>query len=109
MAYNEKLAERIRQALAGRKALTEKKMFGGITFLLHGNMCCGVVNNDLVLRLGPAQGEKALKRPHVRECDFTGRPLKGMVMVASGGYKTDGALRKWVLQAADFALSLPAK
>lgn len=109
MAYDEKLAERIRKVLASRKALTEKKMFGGITFLLRGNMCCGVVNDDLVLRLGPEQGEKALKKPHARECDFTGRPMKGMVMVVPNGYKTDSALRKWVEQAADFASSLPAK
>jgi TfoX/Sxy family transcriptional regulator of competence genes len=85
-------------------------MFGGITFILRGHMCCGVVNDELVLRLGPEQGEKALKQPYTRECDFTGRPMKGMVMVTTpSGYKTDGALRKWVRQAADFVLSLPAK
>ena len=77
--------------------------------MLRGNMCCGVVNDELVLRLGPEQGEKALKKPYTRECDFTGRPMKGMVMVAPGGHKMDDALRKWVRQAADFVLSLPAK
>lgn len=109
MAYNENLAGRIRRVLAKRQSLTEKKMFGGITFLLRGNMCCGVANDDLVLRLGPVQSEPALKTPHARQCDFTGRPLKGMVMVAPNGYRTSGALCKWVEQAANFALSLPAK
>lgn len=109
MAYNDELADRIRKVLARRRGITEKKMFGGLTFLLHGNMCCGVANDTLVLRLGPEQSEKALTKPHVRACDFTGRPLKGMVMVTPPGYKTDDALQKWVQQAADFASALPAK
>ena len=77
--------------------------------MLRGHMCCGVVNDELVLRLGPEQGEKALKQPYTKECDFTGRSMRGMVMVAAGGHKTDDALRKWVRQAADFVRSLPAK
>jgi len=109
MAYSEELAARIRKALARRQGVAEKKMFGGLTFMLRSHMCCGVVNDDLVLRLGPEQGEKALKKPHTRQCDFTGRPLKGMVMVTPSGYKTDDALREWVWRAADFVLSLPAK
>jgi TfoX/Sxy family transcriptional regulator of competence genes len=109
MAYNEQLAERIRIVLTKRKGVTEKKMFGGLTFLLQGNMCCGVTNDELVLRLGPKQGEEAVKKPYVRECDFTGRPMKGMVMVMPYGYKTDTALQQWVRQAADFVASLPAK
>jgi TfoX/Sxy family transcriptional regulator of competence genes len=109
MAYDEKLAERTRKALARRKTLTEKKMFGGIAFMLRGNMCCGVLNNDLILRLRPQQAEKALKKPHTRPFDFTGRPMKGFIVVADRGHKSDEALRKWVRQAADFASSLPAK
>jgi len=109
MAYSEALAARIRKALARRKGVAEKKMFGGLTFMLRGHMCCGVVNDELVLRLGPEQGEKALKRPYTRECDFTGRPMKGMVMVTPGGYKTDDDLWQWVQQAADFVSSLLAK
>ena len=109
MAYREELAARIREVLARRKGVAEKKMFGGLTFMLRGHMCCGVVNADLVLRLGPEQGEKALKQPYTRECDFTGRPLKGMIMVSPGGYQTDQALWQWVQQAADFVSSLPAK
>lgn len=109
MAYNKQLAERIRVALTKRKGVTEKKMFGGLTFMLHGHMCCGITDDDLVLRLGTEQSEKAVKKPHVRACDFTGRPMKGMVMMGPGGYKTDAALQQWVQQAADFVSSLPAK
>ena len=77
--------------------------------MLHGNMCCGVLNDDLTLRLGPERAQKALQRPHTRVFDFTGRPMRGMVVVSSGGYETDDALQDWVRQAADFAASLPAK
>jgi len=109
MAYSEELAARVREVLARRKGVAEKKMFGGLTFLLRGHMCCGIVKDELVLRVGPAQGEKALKQPYTRECDFTGRPLQGMVMVSPGGYQTDHDLWQWVQQAADFVSSLPAK
>ena len=109
MAYNEQLAERIRAVFMKRKGVTEKKMFGGLTFLLRGHMCCGIADDDLVLRLGTAQGEQAVKKAHVRVCDFTGRPMKGMVLVGPGGYTTDRALQHWVQQAADFVSSLPAK
>jgi TfoX/Sxy family transcriptional regulator of competence genes len=109
MAYSEELAARIRKALVRRQGVSEKKMFGGITFMLRGHMCCGVVKDELVLRLGLEQGEKALTKPYTRECDFTGRSMKGMVIVAPGGYETDDALRRWVQQAIDFVLSLPAK
>jgi len=109
MAYSEELAARIREVLARRKGVAEKKMFGGLTFMLRGHMCCGVVKDELVLRLGPEQGEKALKEPYTRACDFTGRLMKGMVMVSPSGYKTDDGLWQWVQQAADFVLSLPAK
>ncbi len=109
MAYDEKLADRIRKVLARRKALTEKKMFGGIAFMLQGNMCCGVLNNGLILRVGPEHAAKALKKPHTRRFDITGRPMKGFIVVLPPGYKADEALRKWVRHAADFASSLPAK
>ena len=109
MAYSEELAARVREVLARRKGVAEKKMFGGLTFLLRGHMCCGIVKDELVLRVGPAQGEKALKQPYTRECDFTGRPLKGMVMVSPGGCQTNHDLRQWVQQAADFVSSLPVK
>lgn len=109
MVYNEKLASRIRKILVTQKGLAEKKMFGGISFMLKGNMCCGVIKNNLVVRVGPERYEKALAEPHVRPMDFTGRPLRGFVFVGPGGYQTDEALMKWVKLAIDVALSLPAK
>ncbi|HUU12787.1 MAG TPA: TfoX/Sxy family protein [Terriglobia bacterium] len=109
MAYDEKLAGRIRKALAGRRRLTERKMFGGMAFMLRGNMCCGVLDDELILRLTPEHAEKALKKPHTRPFDMTGRPMKGFVVVTPRGHKSPAALRKWVEQAARFARSLPAK
>ncbi len=109
MAYDEKLADRIRRVLGKRIALTERKMFGGIAFMLRGNMCCGVLNDELILRIGPGQGEKALKKPHTRPFDFTGRPMKGFIIVTPRGHKSDEALQKWVRLATKFASSLPAK
>ncbi len=93
MVYDEKLADRIRKMLTTRKGLVEKKMFGGITFMLNGNMCCGVVKNNLVVRIGPERYEKVLAEPHVQPMDFTGRPLRGFVFVGPGGYQTDEDLR----------------
>ena len=109
MAYNEILADRIRGVLAHRSDLTEKKMFGGLSFMLGGNMCCGIMKDDLVLRVYPDSYETALARPHARPMDFTGRPLKGMVYVGLEGYKTDEELKGWRDQALSFALSLPPK
>jgi TfoX/Sxy family transcriptional regulator of competence genes len=109
MTYDEKLAGRVRRALARRKGLAEKKMFGGISFMVGGNMCCGVVNDDLVVRVGLEDYEKALAEPHARPMDFTGRPLKGFVFVGPDGYRTDKALSTWLKRAVDFAASLPVK
>ncbi len=109
MAYDERLSARIRKALAGRRRLTERKMFGGMAFMLRGNMCCGVLNDDLIVRLAPEHAEKALEKPHTRPFDMTGRPMKGLVVVTPRGHKSAAALRRWVEQAADFARSLPAK
>ena len=109
MAYDEKLAIRVRSALARYKAVAELKMFGGLCFTLRGNMCCGVLKNDLVLRVAPETATKYLAEPHVRPMDFTGRPMKNLLYIGPGGYKTAPALRKWVGRAADFALSLPPK
>ena len=109
MAYNEELAARVRKALGRRKDLKEQKMFGGIAFMLCGHMCCGVMDDDLMLRLGPELAAKALKRAHTRPVDFTGRVMKSMIMVAPAGHKTDAALKKWVTEAAGFAASLPPK
>ncbi len=109
MAYDERLASRIRKLFASRKGVTEKKMFGGIAFMLQGNMCCGVVKETLMLRVGPEQYQRALAEPHARPMDFTGHSLKGFIYVDPEGYQKDGALRKWVQRATDFVLSLPPK
>lgn len=107
MAYDEGLAERVRARLLARDGYSERKMFGGICFMLNGNMSCGVVKDDLMLRLNPELAAEALKDKDVREMDFTGRPMKGMVYVGRAGWEAD--LKKWVDLAADFATSLPAK
>lgn len=84
-------------------------MFGGLAFLLNGNMCCGVVKDRLMLRLGPEGVEKALKAPHTQPMDFTGKPMKSMVYVRPEGYEADEDLERWVETAARFAKTLPAK
>ncbi len=109
MAYDEKLAARIRNVLVRYRAVREIKMFGGLCFTIRGNMCCGVDKTNLMVRVGPERYEKALAQPHARPMDITGRPLKGFVFVGDGGYKTDPLLRKWIKQSVDFVLSLPPK
>jgi hypothetical protein len=84
-------------------------MFGGIAFMLNGNMCCGVVKDDLMVRLAPDRSEEALQLPHARPMDFTGRPMKGFVFVEPAGVATDEALREWVKRGVEFASTLPAK
>ena len=110
MAYDEGLAQRVREVLGdGLPGLVEKKMFGGVGFMVGGNMACGVNKNDLIVRVGPERYEEALGRPHAKEFDLTGRAMTGWVTVASEGYESDEALKSWVQQGVDFALSLPAK
>jgi len=107
--YDEGLAERVRELLDERPDLSERKMFGGIGFMLGGNMCCGVLGHELVVRLGPEDGDAALAEPHVRAFDFTGRPMKGFVLVGPGATETDDGLDAWVSRAEAFASSLPPK
>lgn len=109
MAYNERVANRVREVLASRKSVAEIRMMGGLCFTLRGHMCCGVLKDDLVVRVGFEGYESALAEPHARPMDFTGRPLKGFVFVGPDGYKTARTLARWVLRAIDFAASLPAK
>ncbi len=109
MAYDEGLAERIRDQLMNQPSVVEKKMFGGVGFMLHGNMACGVNKEDLIVRVGPDNYEDSVARPNTRPFDFTGRPMKGWVMVGAEGYETDDALASWVNQGVEFALSLPPK
>ena len=109
MAYNEDLALRIRVALGGYDGVVERKMFGGIAFMLSGNMCCGVTGGDLMVRVGPDGLDGALAQPHTRPMDFTGRPMKGYVYVGPAGTEKDESLKQWVQRGAAFAGSLPAK
>jgi TfoX/Sxy family transcriptional regulator of competence genes len=109
MAFDEAVAGRVREALAGAPNVVEKKMFGGIAFMVRGNMCCGVIGDRLMLRVGPDGYEAALSRPHSKPMDFTGRPMKGMVYVEPAGFASPGDLKGWIARAMEFALSLPAK
>lgn len=107
MAYDEGLAQRIREQIAGHSGITEKKMFGGLSFLLNGNMACGVIKDELIVRVGPASD--AVHQPHARPFDMTGRPMNGWVVVAPAGFEADDALHHWLEQGVHFARSLPAK
>ena len=105
MAYDEQLAERIRKLLARRKNITEKKMFGGLSFLRNGKMLCGVVKDLLVVRVGPEETGKLLQKHHVRPMDFTGRPMRGFLYVEPAGTKSAAQLAGWVERCAKFASS----
>ena len=109
MAYDEDLANRLRQQLADQDAVSEKEMFGGIAFLLSGNMAVGVSRNDLMVRVGKEHGDEALELPHARPFDMTGRPMKAWVLVAPEGVRTDEELASWVERGVAFARSLPPK
>jgi len=108
MAYDETLADRIRDVLAAEPGVTERKMFGGIAFMVDGHMACGIVRDELMLRLGAEGADAALEKPHVRPMDFTGRPMTGMVYVEPAGVR-GVALRNWVGRAVAHARSLPPK
>jgi hypothetical protein len=109
MAYDQSLAERISVLLDDQPSLNAKKMFGGIGYLLRGNMACGVHKDYLVVRVGPDQYQAALEQPHTRIFDITGRPMTGWVMVAPEGYQDDTDLQRWMQMGVDFAASLPSK
>jgi len=109
MAYDETLADRVREVIALREALTERKMFGGIGFMLGGNMACGVHGDELIVRLEPAEAELALAEPGTRVFDLTGRAMRGWLFVAPEALSSDEQLASWVDAGADFAASLPAK
>jgi TfoX N-terminal domain len=109
MAYDEQLAERVRDLLSVRDGFSERKMFGGIGFMLAGNMACGVSGDELIVRLEPGDAEKALAEEHVRVFDMTGRPMKGWILVGPEATAADDDLAGWVDAGADFAASLPPK
>jgi hypothetical protein len=109
MAYDERLADRIRSALAGEPGITEKKMFGGIAFLRYGLMFAGVSGTSLMARVGKENYSASLNRKHVREMDFTGRPMQGYVFVDTQGIETDEQLGFWLQLCRDFVATLPPK
>lgn len=109
MAFDEGLAERVREQLAGLQAVSEQRMFGGLCFMLSGNMCVGVVQDRLMLRVGPDAYEATLGLPHARPMDFTGKPLRGFVYVDAEGFAEDEDLAGWVERGVAFAAALPPK
>lgn len=109
MAYDEKLAARVRNVLGGTRGVSEKKMFGGLTFMLRDHMCCGIVGNKLMVRIGPEQTRKALTRAHTSKMDFTGKPLKGFLYVEPAGLRTARELRSWIGLAKNHIMKLPPK
>ena len=109
VAYDEALADRIRSVLAGRGDVTERKMFGGIAFMVGDRMAVGVVHDDLMVRVGPDAHDDAMARPHARPMDFGGRPVRGFVYVAPAGIAADADLARWVEAGAAYAQSQPPK
>jgi len=109
MAFDEGLAQRVRELLENRLGYEEKKMFGGIGFLLHGNMACGVIREDLIVRVGADNYTDALLKPDVELFDMTGKAMTGWVVVKEQGYRSDSDLLDWVTKGEEYSLSLPAK
>jgi TfoX/Sxy family transcriptional regulator of competence genes len=108
VAYNEELAERVRVVLADRTDVEEKKMFGGLTFMVAGQMCCGVLKDDLVVRIEPAEFDALVEQPHVRPFDFTGRPMQGMLYVENSALDQPEVLQTWVRRGTDYVTAHPA-
>ena len=109
MPFDEDLAARIRDALTRTRGVEQKKMFGGVVFLLHGNMLVGVWKDALVARLGPDESVAALREPHVRAFDITGRPMRNWVLVGPEGVEDDDRLTGWIERATAFVETLPRK
>lgn len=109
MACDERLVQRIRDEIRHNAGIGERRMFGGVCFTLNGNMFCGVAKDEIMFRIGQANYNAALERPHVREMDFTGRPMRGYVFVARPGIESPASLRMWIGMAREFVAMLPAK
>jgi TfoX/Sxy family transcriptional regulator of competence genes len=109
MPYNITLADRIQKLLQDKPGLESKKMFGGIGFMIKGNMACGVYNDFLIVRVGPDRYKESLARPHTKVFDITGRTMKGWVMVNSVGYESDSDLDQWLQLGIEFSATLPPK
>jgi TfoX/Sxy family transcriptional regulator of competence genes len=109
VAYDEDLADRVRVLLAGRTGVREQKMFGGLCFMLNGNMACGILRGELVVRVGKENIEDALSQPHSRPFDMTGRPMRSFVYVTAEGIATDNSLATWAGRGITYAEALPLK
>ena len=109
LSYDPEAAERVRQLLSGRDDVVEKRMVGGLSFLVNGNMCCGITGTALMVRVGAEGREQALGQPHVRPMQFGGRALSGFICVEPDGFAADDALARWVQRGLDFVAGLPAK
>jgi TfoX/Sxy family transcriptional regulator of competence genes len=109
VAFDEALAARVREALAENAEISERQMFGGIAFMLSGNMAVGVSKEDLMVRIDPDDQDEALAHPGVRPFDMTGRPMKGWILVAPEATEEDSELAHWITRGLDFAGSLPPK
>jgi len=109
VVYNEQLAGKARALISRRKGFSEKKMFGGMAYLINGNMCCGVLKDDLIVRVDPKEYDRVLAMANARPMDFTGRTMRGFVYVDSKGWSKTDALKKWVDMGVHYASSLPKK
>jgi TfoX/Sxy family transcriptional regulator of competence genes len=109
MAYDEAVAQRVRKAIESRDGLSERKMFGGLCLMLHGNMFAGIINDELMLRVGPENSDELLAQPGARPMDFTGKPMKGYLYVASSAFATPDGLNQWLGHALSFVETLPPK
>lgn len=109
MAYSEKLAARIRKALPPQSGVTERRMFGGLGFLWQGNLCLGIMGDELIARIGPDHYERAMMKTGVRKFDITGRPMRGWVVVMAESLRSEKSLRDWIHTALEFTDCLPPK
>jgi hypothetical protein len=109
MAFDERLAERVRRTIGKRRGLSEKKMFGGLAFLLHGNMSCGIHGSELIVRIDPKMTDSTLGEPGTRVFDIAGRPMKGWLLVNASALRDEVALGKWVRRGLDYVATLPKK
>ena len=109
MAFDPGIAQRLREYFAGFPEVVERKMFGGLVFMVYGHMSCGVVEEVLMVRVGPEQHRQAMSKPHTREMDFTGKPLRGFIFVDPEGFEADEDLAGWLEMSLDFVTALPPK
>jgi hypothetical protein len=109
MTFSERTVYQIRRVMKNTPGLSERHMYRGVTFMVKGNMCCGYLDEQLVVRLGPDEYEVALRQPHVHPMDFTGRPLPGFVFVDRKGFSSDRTLKQWIDRGMSFVSTLPPK